>query len=184
VLRVERVAVLERVDRHVLGAVVREHPPDLRQERDDVEVAEEEHEPQRSLGEVHEEVALAKRAAQELRREVRHADEHEERDEEGRAGHHGVPALAEPLLLRELQVRGLHEHAHAVRQRLPEDDDPAHERPPRRARSQQRRAERLAVAVDLTVRQAAGERERALSADDNAFDDGLAAVGRWGCAHA
>ena len=75
--RVERVAVLEGVDRHVLGAVIGEHPPDIRQERDRDQIAEQQREPQHALGDVQGE-RRGDRGAKEPGEEVRHA--HEQRE--------------------------------------------------------------------------------------------------------
>ena len=41
----ERLVVLQRVDRHVLGAVVLEDPPDVRRPRDQQQVAQEDARP-------------------------------------------------------------------------------------------------------------------------------------------
>ena len=49
---VERIAVLERVDGHVLGAVVLEDAPDVRHPRDQAQVAEEDGDPDQALDDV------------------------------------------------------------------------------------------------------------------------------------
>ena len=52
VLRAERLAGLEGVDRHVLGAVVLEHAVDVRRAADHEQVADEDHDPRQALDEV------------------------------------------------------------------------------------------------------------------------------------
>ena len=49
---VERVVVLERVDGHVLGAVVLEDAPDLRRPADEQQVADEDGDPDEALDQV------------------------------------------------------------------------------------------------------------------------------------
>ena len=56
--RGQRVAGLERVDRHVLGAVVLEDPPDVRGARDQHQVAEEDRDPDQPLDEVLDQAVL------------------------------------------------------------------------------------------------------------------------------
>ena len=51
-LRRERIAVLEGVDGHVLGAVIREDALDVRQLRDRAEVSEKERHAQRALADI------------------------------------------------------------------------------------------------------------------------------------
>ena len=54
----ERVAGLQGMDRHVLGAVVLEHAPDVRGPRDQQQVAEEDRDPDQALDEVLDEAVL------------------------------------------------------------------------------------------------------------------------------
>ena len=54
----QRVAGLERVDRHVLGAVVLEHAADVRARGDEREVAEEDRDPDEALDEVLDEAVV------------------------------------------------------------------------------------------------------------------------------
>ena len=54
----QRIAGLERMDRHVLGAVVLEDPPDVRRAPDQQQVAEEDHDPDQPLDEVLDEAVV------------------------------------------------------------------------------------------------------------------------------
>ena len=90
----ERVAVLEGVDRHVLGAVVLEDAPDVRGLRDQEQVAEEDRDADQALDEVLDEAVLDVRgrdARDEQRQQEEDADAEQERERE----HERDRALAE-----------------------------------------------------------------------------------------
>ncbi len=134
----ELIAVLERMDRHVLGAVVHEHATDVGHERDGGEISEEQDHPQHALGDVQKERRLDE-LTRCLGREIRDPDEERERGDERDAEDHGIaPAAHRTLALLELHVGGLHEHPRAVGERFPEDDEAAHERRAGETRPQQK----------------------------------------------
>jgi hypothetical protein len=140
------------MDRHVLGAVVHEHAADVGHERDGEEIAEEQDHAEQPLGNVQHDRRFGK-LTRRLRGEVRDADEEcEGGDERDREDDRVAPAAHRPFAFFQLHVRGFHEHARAVRERFPEDDETAHEWRAGETRSQQQRAQRLAVPVDLAVR--------------------------------
>ena len=73
----QRLVVLQRVDRHVLGAVVLEHPPDVRRLRDEHQVAQEQRDPDEALDEVLDEAVLdvaGRDAGDEQRQQEEEAD--------------------------------------------------------------------------------------------------------------
>src|SRR5213076_1712961 len=95
-----------------------------------------------------------RRVTDQARGEIGHSDEEPEGRDERDAEDERVPALSEAFVRAlELHVGRAHEHAQAVVERLPEHDDAAHERRARDPRALERGAERLAVAVDVAVRQ-------------------------------
>ena len=79
-LTVERIAGLERVDRHVLGAVVLEDAGDVRRATDQREVAEEDPDPDEPLDEVLDQAVLDVRGGH-------RGDEQRQQEEDPDAGH-------------------------------------------------------------------------------------------------
>ena len=114
--------MFERVDGHVLRAVIGEDPADVRKERDRDEVAEQEREAEDALSDVLPEGRWEDRA-QQPGGYVRDADEEHERDDEADADERRATGGRGLLVARELDVGRAHEHAHAVAERLPEDKD-------------------------------------------------------------
>ena len=97
-IRGQRVARLQCMDRHVLGAVVLEDASDVRREGNQHEIAHEQADPDKPLDEMLDEPVLdvANRGARE---EQRHQEEHADADGQGDAEHEGdgTPADLDPL---------------------------------------------------------------------------------------
>ena len=125
----ERVVGLERVDRHVLRAVVLEHAVDVRRAADQQQVADEDHDPDQALDEVLDDVVLDV-AGRERGHDERQDEEQPDAEDGGDAEHQRDAALADlDALVLGLEARAADEPAGADDQRLVEDDEPAHERP-------------------------------------------------------
>ena len=121
----ERIARLEGVDRHVLGAVVLEDPPDVGRLADEHEVAEEDRDPDEALDEVLDDAVLDVRG-RDARDEERQQEEDPDPREQGDEEHEGDRALAEldAVLLR-LDAGTADEPAGTDDQRLVEHDQSA-----------------------------------------------------------
>ena len=133
----KRVAVLEGVNGHVLRAVIREHAADLRHERDQREIAEEEQQTDRAFRQVQQQ-RRRDGGVHELGDDVGDTDEDREGAEEPEPHGDSVRGARRcAALFVELDFRGTHEHAHAVRDALPEHDQAANERRARDARALQ-----------------------------------------------
>ena len=180
--RVDRewVACLERVDRHVLGAVVLEHPVDVRRARDERQVGQEQSDLDHAL-----ERRLRPALAQPGRGDARH----EQRQQaEGRDGHAERDkqrdrdrALAElDVVLFGLDVGTADEPARADDQRLVQDDEAAHERPSPHPRGVDLGVEVLGGGDDAAVRMAQSDRDRVATAHEDALHEGLSSVGEGG----
>ncbi len=175
VLRLQRVAGLQRVDALVLGAVVFVDAADVRHEADAGDVADDDAEPDDALDDDHEQVA-AEQVVQQVREEQRPGEEDAADDDEGddhHAPHRCAAGLA--VFLAQLDVGRPHQRPHAERQRLPEHDDaPDEGYAPQKARIDA--AERLLARGDVAVGPAAGDGHRPRPPNHHALDDGLAAV--------
>ena len=122
-LRGELGAALVRGDRLVLRAVVLEHALDVGQERDEDEVAEEDREADRALGEVGRDAAQPERAGEALVHERREDDEQRGEEDERAADRPAHRPWRDALLLGELTVRRPRERPEPERQRLGERRD-------------------------------------------------------------
>ena len=123
----QRVAVLEGVDAHVLGAVVLEHAAQVGELGDDDDVADEDRHPDDALDEPEEE-ALAEPVVEQTGEEERGEEEQGDREREGDHERDADLLLAELLLLLAERLVGRHRQgADADGERLDERDDAAHD---------------------------------------------------------
>ena len=130
-LQVERILVLERVDRHVLGAVILEHAPYLARATDHEQVADENDDPNKPLDQMlQQELTWAhgragRSSAQEERQQHEESDGQRQREE--KSDGHGAAAefLALPL---SLDGAGAHQPARTNYERLVQDDQATEER--------------------------------------------------------
>ena len=176
----ERVAGLERVDRHVLGAVVLEDAPDVRGPGDEREIAEEDRDPDEALDEVLDE-AVVDLARGERGDEQREQEEDPDAGDRGHEEHQRDRALAQlHALLARGERRRSDEPAGAHDQRLVQDDEPAHERQPCPAAAVEPGVEPLGRPDDAALGAAKCDRDRIATAHEHALDQGLTAVGVTG----
>ncbi len=171
----QRVAVLEGVDAHVLGAVVLEHAAQVRELGDDDDVGDEDRDPDDALDEPEEEALaepVVEQAGEEQRREEEEGDGEPEGDDERDAD----LLLAELLLLLAERLVGRHRQgAHADDERLDERHDAADDGQLEDGVADHPGDEREVVQADGLVGAAYGERPVVHAAHHDALDHGLAA---------
>src|SRR4051812_28068053 len=169
-----------RVDRLVLRGVVLEDTPQIREERDQKEVEDEDRHPDQSLDDYELAGALdSDPVGQESRRNLeqhdRESDRDGEREDQLRARQLGVDRLllAFGLYSRGLVVRGNGKRAKADREGLAERNDPADHRQTEDHMSRHRRLDRLMNLCDVAVGLAHGDGPVRWAAHHHALEDGL-----------
>ena len=177
----QRIAGLERVDRHVLGAVVLEDAPDVRRAPDEQQVAEEDRDPDQALDEVLDEAVVdagGRDDGDEQRQQEEDPDRRPARVSASMRAIEPLPSSTPSSC--GLDVRAADEPARADDERLVQDDEAADERPLRPARAVEAGVEALGGEDDVAVRVAQRDRDRVATAHQDALDEGLAAVGVGG----
>ncbi len=177
VLRAERLAGLERVDRHVLRAVVLEDAADVRRPADHGEVAEEDEHPHEALDKVLREVVLDV-GRREGRDQQRQQEEQADAKDRGDPEHQGDRPLADlDALLLGLEAGGADQPAGAHDEGLVQDHQATHERPLRGPVAVDGAGvEPLVLIDDPAVGVAQGDRDGVATAHHDAFDERLTAV--------
>ena len=171
----ELLAVLERVDAHVLGAVVLEHAAQVLDLGDDGEVGEEDADAHEALDHPEQE-ALAEPALHEAGEEQRRDEEQADGEGEGDDERDADLLLAQLLLLLAQRLVGRdRERADADGERLDQGDDAAQDRQLEDRVALHPAHERPVVEADGLVRTAHGERPPVDAAHHDALDDGLPA---------
>ena len=172
----ERIAGLQRVDGHVLGAVVLEDPVDVRGPRDQGEIAQEDPDLDDPLERRLRPTLVGARGGH-ARDEQRQQREDRDGDPERDQQHDDDRALAElDVVLLGLDVGAADQPARADDQRLVQDDESTNERPLGRAVRVEAGIQSLRGGDDPTVRVAQRHGDRIATAHEHAFHEGLAPV--------
>jgi hypothetical protein len=169
------VAVLEGVDRHVLGAVVLEGPSHVVRLPDEEQVAEEDPDLDEPLDGMFQQAPLRRKhgACDDQRQEEEEPDPEGERDRQ----HERDAALAQlDPLLGGGEVCGADEPARPGDEGLVQDDESPDERELRPASPAEPAGERLRRVDDASIRVAERDGDRAAAAHEDALDEGLSAV--------